>query len=866
MASRFRPPRDVPLIGQSPDSQSRFGAWLRTAFSEIAEDLARLGATDSPGIVERERLDLPAGAKRRISPSTLGASVILPCPAAENAGAESRLFIENPSGSVTVVSAPGVGDDGKIFQPTINGASRATFTLPGVVSFHSNGVNDWKTQAESPTETAETDAGAELTASLDAEYVLGSAHPSLPNGRVATDSVEIDADLASSGVISWALRAASVVLSKLQNITTQRIVGRNTAGSGSPEQITVHQALDWVTADEWGFDGSDDAVSLGNVYQKERTDSFSVSAWVKTGLPGITGVTDYVIISNADSSANNRGWSFYIHNNGTPHIKLSSVINTNDLDVFADNVAANDGQLHHLVATYAGGSAPASVQLYMDGVLLTKTTSLNSLAATIVAAGNSLRLGRFGANAGLSFPGVIKFVSVWSSVLSGASVTTLYNAGVPGNEAAVGTPQSLWKLDATDTTAASGILDYGSSNFKGTTEGGLTNAVRQGALLVRSGTDWDVLQPGAKGSALISTGGNTVPSFGTLDLNAVEPQPTNSLPVNNATTAAALVALSLSTNEIPHRAGGNIAALAVGTNTVVGRVAGNIVAAQVATGQIANNAITNALVRDSGALSVIGRSANSSGDPADISAVAASDAVLRESGSAVGFGTITTGGIANNAVTLAKLATQADDTFLVNISGGVAVPSAVALTTLAGAGLTGGADAILAVGAGTGITVNANDVAVAIPLTDGDKGDITVGSSGTTFTIDAGVVTPAKLSVLASSAGPGVVIFAAFAAGAGGAPDDVTVFSTNAPFAFRVLKTLPYVTTAVALASVQARSATAGGGSALSSLFAADVATEDPIITTPIAATTTVAANGSLFIRRSDSGIAGEFVLLAVKT
>lgn len=70
---------------------------------------------------------------------------------------------------------------------------------------------------------------------------------------------------------------------------------------------------------------------------------------------------------------------------------------------------------------------------------------------------------------------------------------------------------------------------------------------------------------------------------------------------------------------------------------------------------IAANAVANAGIRDSGALSVIGRSANSSGDPADISAVAAGDAVLRESGSTLGFGTVATAGIANDAVTYAKM-------------------------------------------------------------------------------------------------------------------------------------------------------------------------------------------------------------------
>lgn len=70
---------------------------------------------------------------------------------------------------------------------------------------------------------------------------------------------------------------------------------------------------------------------------------------------------------------------------------------------------------------------------------------------------------------------------------------------------------------------------------------------------------------------------------------------------------------------------------------------------------VIDDSITNAKLRNSGALSVIGRSANSVGDPADISAGAASDAVLRESGSVLGFGTVATGGIANDAVTYAKI-------------------------------------------------------------------------------------------------------------------------------------------------------------------------------------------------------------------
>ena len=57
--------------------------------------------------------------------------------------------------------------------------------------------------------------------------------------------------------------------------------------------------------------------------------------------------------------------------------------------------------------------------------------------------------------------------------------------------------------------------------------------------------------------------------------------------------------------------------------------------------EIADKAVTNAKLRDSAALSVIGRSANSTGVPADI--VAALDGqFLRRSGGVVGFGAITT--------------------------------------------------------------------------------------------------------------------------------------------------------------------------------------------------------------------------------
>jgi hypothetical protein len=94
---------------------------------------------------------------------------------------------------------------------------------------------------------------------------------------------------------------------------------------------------------------------------------------------------------------------------------------------------------------------------------------------------------------------------------------------------------------------------------------------------------------------------------------------------------------------------------------------------------ISNNVVGNAKLRDSGALSVIGRSANSSGDPADISCGSASDGVLRESGSVLGCGTIATGGIANQAVTLAKLQNVTTDRLLGRDTAGTGSPEEISV-------------------------------------------------------------------------------------------------------------------------------------------------------------------------------------------
>jgi hypothetical protein len=137
------------------------------------------------------------------------------------------------------------------------------------------------------------------------------------------------------------------------------------------------------------------------------------------------------------------------------------------------------------------------------------------------------------------------------------------------------------------------------------------------------------------------------------------------------------------------------------------------------------NVVSNAKLRQSGALAIVGRSVNSAGNVADIQATAASGGVMRENGSTIGFGSITEGIVTNLVTDLAGK--QATGNYVTSGTGPV---------TFSGPGA-----------AATTVNLGVGGFSGLLPITD-----LSVGSSGQVIEMSGGVptwVTPSAGTVYA---------------------------------------------------------------------------------------------------------------------
>jgi len=176
------------------------------------------------------------------------------------------------------------------------------------------------------------------------------------------------------------------------------------------------------------FDGIDDFVEVTHStdFAFERTDSFSVSFWIKTASPG----TSMAIFSKEDSTSSFRGWGVQLRS-GKVRFLLRNTSGSNEL-IMESSFSVGTSIYQHYCITYDGTSGPSGVNMYRDGIVdASLTTISNSLSATSVST-SDMRIGS--RDDGVFFySGLMDEVSIWDSEFDSTEVLEIRNAGVPAD-------------------------------------------------------------------------------------------------------------------------------------------------------------------------------------------------------------------------------------------------------------------------------------------------------------------------------------------------------------------------------------------------------------------------------------------------
>ncbi len=235
----------------------------------------------------------------------------------------------------------------------------------------------------------------------------------------------------------------------------------NMSTTTSPSQGHTGQSLK--------FDGVDDYISIPYAgLDFERTDPFSISAWVKfddthaqsiigrSSLAGTRGTFFYrcknVSLCNAD------GLAFALGNSGANAIVVKTPTSS-----FLPNVWT------HVVVTYDGSSSASGVKIYKNATSLSLTTSLDTLSATIKPAVN-WRIGDDYTNDWMK--GSVDELRIFNRVLSAQDVAQLYKQGQskiaqsavrPTTDALSQGLVGYWTMDGKDINWGTNILNDRSS-------------------------------------------------------------------------------------------------------------------------------------------------------------------------------------------------------------------------------------------------------------------------------------------------------------------------------------------------------------------------------------------------------------------
>ena len=232
--------------------------------------------------------------------------------------------------------------------------------------------------------------------------------------------------------------------------------------------------------------------STSSTFNFERTNPFTISAWVKTTQSATT--NEYTIYGKLDVVGGYRGIELVQYYNTTKFgVNFRSTFPTNQISLYG-STTINDGNFHLVTVTYSGSSTAAGILLYVDGNLETKTVLADTLSATILNA-TQMEVGRR-SNASQYWNGQIDEMGIWNRALSSTEVIALYNSG-NGSQYPFSTIQILTRALADTMSYAASRLITLSRSFSGlrTLSDSMSNAASRFVTLTYNLLFMDLFKP-----------------------------------------------------------------------------------------------------------------------------------------------------------------------------------------------------------------------------------------------------------------------------------------------------------------------------------------------------------------------------------
>jgi hypothetical protein len=194
-------------------------------------------------------------------------------------------------------------------------------------------------------------------------------------------------------------------------------------------------------------------------YSLEYTSPFSIGFWIKRDA--VIGGGPWTIIGKRSGGATARGYNVEISTDENLVFTLCNTLEVANLIGVSTVATLLTGVWYFVVVTSDGSGLNTGLEVYLNGTIQ-PVTRFGTLSATIITT-PTLWIG--GRNSGIGeeayFPGLVDEVSFFDNDLSGGTVSTMFNSGLPTDLTGMSNLLSWWRMGDGDTHPT--IIDHGSA-------------------------------------------------------------------------------------------------------------------------------------------------------------------------------------------------------------------------------------------------------------------------------------------------------------------------------------------------------------------------------------------------------------------